>query len=144
MVPQQPGDVKGAATNIRSARVVVYATDIARSLQFYTDVLGLQVVDRIVGGTVLAAGTFEIELLQERRDEETMVDRRTGLVFFVDDADVAYGEVSGADVVFLTDLTTGADGTRSFYISDPDGRPIGIVAEPPTVQPAAEWLYEEQ
>ncbi len=130
--------------NIRSARFVVYATDIARSLQFYTDVLGLQVVDRIVGGTVLAAGPSEIELLQERRDEDATVDRRTGLVLFVDDADVAYSEVSETDVVLLTELTTGADGTRSFYIADPDGLPIGIVAEPPATLPPADWLFEEQ
>lgn len=142
--PGATSGLKGSEMNIRSARFVVYAADITRSLQFYTDVLGLHVVDRIVGGTVLAAASIELELLQERRDEEATVDRRTGLVIFVDDADAAYNEVSGTDVVLLTELTTGADGSRSFYLADPDGLPIGIVAEPPATLPPADWLYEEQ
>jgi catechol 2,3-dioxygenase-like lactoylglutathione lyase family enzyme len=130
--------------NIRSARFVVYASDVSVSYQFYTDVLGLQVVDRVVGGTVLAAGAIEIELLQERRDEEIGLDRRTGLLIFVDDADAAYSQLLERDAVLLTEIATGADGARSFYIADPDGLPIGIVAEAPAALPPAAWLYEEQ
>jgi predicted enzyme related to lactoylglutathione lyase len=140
-VPPAP---KGNFMDIRSARFMVYATDVSRSLQFYTDVLGLQVVDRIVGGTVLAAGPVQIELLQERRDEEVPLDRRTGLLLFVPDADAALREVESYGAVLLADLMTAADGARSFYIADPDGLPIGIIAEAPAELPPAKWLYEEQ
>jgi catechol 2,3-dioxygenase-like lactoylglutathione lyase family enzyme len=129
---------------IRSARFVVYATDVSRSLQFYADVLGLRVIDRVVGGTVLAAGQIEIELLQERRDDELTLDRRTGLLLFVDDADEALREVEAHNLVLLAEIATSADGARSFYIADPDGLPIGIIAEAPAALPPAEWLYEEQ
>ena len=129
---------------IQSARFVVYASDVSASYRFYTDVLGLEVVDRVIGGTVLAAGAIEIELLQERRDEEVGLDRRTGLLIFVDDADVAYSGLVAQDAVLLTEVATGADGARSFYVADPDGLPIGIVAEAPAELPPAEWLYEDQ
>jgi catechol 2,3-dioxygenase-like lactoylglutathione lyase family enzyme len=129
---------------MRLARFVVYASDVNRSLQFYTSVLKLQTIDRVVGGIVLAVGAIEIELLQERRDQDASLDRRTGLLIFVDDADAAYNELADQDVVMLTELATGADGARSFYLADPDGLPIGIVAEAPVAMPPAEWLYEEQ
>ena len=99
---------------IQSARFVVYASDVSASYRFYTDVLGLEVVDRVIGGTVLAAGAIEIELLQERRDEEVGLDRRTGLLIFVDDADVAYSGLVAQDAVLLTEEAPGADRARSF------------------------------
>lgn len=129
---------------MRSARFVVYASDVNRSLHFYTSVLKLQTIDRVIGGTVLGVGAIEIELLQERRDQDASLDRRTGLLIFVDDADAAYNELVDQDVVMLTELATSADGARSFYIADPDGLPIGIVSEAPVAMPPAEWLYEEQ
>lgn len=129
---------------IQSARFFVYATDLAASLHFYTEVLGLQVVHRVVGGTVVTAGGTELEVLQERRDDEPVLDRRTGFLIFVDDADAAYADVSERGAVILSEITTASDGARVFYVSDPDGLPIGILSEPQPEQPPAEWLLEEQ
>lgn len=129
---------------IQSARFFVYATDLAESLRFYTQVLGLQVVERVVGGTVLAAGPAELELLQERRDEEVVLDRRTGFIIFVDDPDAAFAEMTAEGVTIRTEPATAADGSRGFYIADPDGLPIGIYSEPPQELPPASWLLEEQ
>ncbi len=128
---------------VRSARFFVYAADLQLSLVFYTEVLGLRVVDRIVGGTVLAAGDVELELMQERRDADPILDRRTGFVLFVDDADAAYASLASQNVTVLSEPSSTPDGGRIFYVSDPDGLPIGIMSDPPP-PPPANWLYEEQ
>ena len=130
--------------NIQSARFFVYATDLAASLRFYTEVLGFQVVDRVVGGTVVTAGGAELEVLQERRDEEPVLDRRTGFLIFVDDADAAYADVTARGAIILSEITTAGDGARVFYVSDPDGLPIGILSAAQPELPPAEWLLEEQ
>lgn len=129
---------------IRSARFFVYATDLARSLHFYAQILGLQVVDRVIGGTVLAAGPMELEVLQERRDADELLDRRTGFIIFVDDADAAFADLSQQGVTILSEPSTAHDGTRAFYIADPDGLPIGILMEPDQSLPSADWLLDAQ
>lgn len=129
--------------HIKSARFFVYASDLPRSLHFYTQVLQLNVVDRVIGGTVLSAGATELEVLQERRDEEIALDRRTGFIIIVDDLDSAYAELMQHEVTLLTEPAAAADGSRSFYIADPDGLPIGIQVAPPETPLAADWLFEE-
>lgn len=129
---------------IKSARFFVYASDLTQSLQFYTNVLKLSVVDRVVGGTLLSAGSTELEVLQERRDEEVALDRRTGFIIIVDDLDAAYAELTQHDITVLTEPTTAADGSRTFYIADPDGLPIGMQVLPVETAPAADWIFEEQ
>lgn len=129
---------------IKSARFFVYAVDLPRSLQFYTDVLGLQVVERVIGGTVLSAGGTEVEVLQERRDEDVLLDRRTGFTLFVDAADAAYADLTVQGIPLLTEIATASDGSRIFYIADPDGLPIGIVSEAPSDLPPVEWLLDDQ
>jgi predicted enzyme related to lactoylglutathione lyase len=127
---------------IQSARFFVYATDLAQSLSFYTDQLQLQVVDRIVGGVILAAGSTKLELLQDRRDAEPDLYRRTGFTLFVDDADAAYVALQIQGIPISSELTTAVDGSRIFYIVDPDGLPIGIRSQPPeTIAPGA-WAGE--
>lgn len=128
---------------IQSARFFVYASDLSLSLHFYTQVLKLNVVDRVVGGTVLAAGSTELEVLQERRDEEIVLDRRTGFIIIVDDLERAYTEVMQHEITLLTEPATAADGSRTFYIADPDGLPIGIQVLSPPVPPA-DWIFEQQ
>lgn len=129
---------------IEAARFFVYASDLARSLHFYTRLLGLQVVDRVIGGTVLAAGAMELEVLQERRDEDALLDRRTGFLLIVDDADAAFAALSPQGVTILSEPATDHNGTRMFYIADPDGLPIGILSEPAQQLPSMDWLMEEQ
>lgn len=128
---------------IKSARFFVYATDLSRSLQFYTQALRLQVVDRILGGTVLAAGPVELEVLQERREEDALMDRRTGFTIFVDDAENAYNELAQQNITMLTELQPAPDGSKVFYIADPDGLPIGILEEAPELPPPA-WILGDQ
>lgn len=122
-----------------SARFFVYATDLTQSLQFYTEVLHLRIVDRIVGGTVLAAGSTELELMQDRRDTEPDIVRRTGFTLFVDDADAAYAALQAQGVMVASELTTTPEGGRVFFIVDPDGLPIGIRSEPTDTLMPGEW-----
>lgn len=129
--------------HIKSARFFVYASDLTQSIHFYTQVLQLSVVDRVIGGTVLSAGSTELEVLQERRDEEIVLDRRTGFIITVDDLDAAYTELTQHEITVLTEPSTAADGSRTFYIADPDGLPIGIQVVP-VEQPPADWMLAEQ
>lgn len=129
---------------IQSARFFVYASELAQSLHFYTQTLGLQVVERVIGGTVLAAGSMELEVLQERRDEGALMDRRTGFVMIVDDADAAFEQLSQQGVTVLREPATTHSGARTFYIADPDGLPIGILSEPALDLPPLDWLTEDQ
>lgn len=124
---------------IHSARFFVYATDLTQSLQFYTEVLQLRIVDRIVGGTVLAAGSTELELMQDRRDTEPDIVRRTGFTLFVDDADAAYAALQAQGVTIASELATMPEGARVFFIVDPDGLPIGIRSEPIDTIVPGEW-----
>ena len=127
---------------IQSARFFVYATDLAQSLSFYTELLQLQVIDRVVGGVILGAGSTELELLQDRRDTEPDLDRRTGFVLFVDDADAAYAALQAQGIPISSELTTAVDGSRIFYLVDPDGLPVGIRSQPSqTIVPGA-WAGE--
>lgn len=127
---------------IQSARFFVYATDLAQSLSFYTELLQLQVIDRVVGGVILRAGSTELELLQDRRDTDPALDRRTGFTLFVDDADAAYTVLQAQGVPISSELTTTVDGSRIFYLVDPDGLPVGIRSQPPqTIAPGA-WAGE--
>lgn len=128
---------------IKSARFFVYVTELDRSLQFYRHVLGMQAVDRIVGGQVLAAGSVEIELMQERRDTEEPVERSTGLVLIVASADAAYEELLDQQVPVLAEIGPTPEGGRIFFVADPDGLPIAIMSEPPE-SPPIEWLLGDQ
>ena len=128
---------------VQSARFFVYAHDLNLSFRFYTEILGLQVLDRVAGVTILAAGTTEIEVLQERREEDAVLDRRTGFILFVDDVEHAYATVTAHQVVILTEPASHADGSRIFYIADPDGLPIGISSVPHPIPPV-DWLLDEQ
>jgi catechol 2,3-dioxygenase-like lactoylglutathione lyase family enzyme len=124
---------------IQSARFFVYATDLTLSLQFYTELLRLRIVDRVVGGVVLAAGTTELELLQDRRDTEPDIVRRAGFTLFVASADDAYAALEAQGITIASELTTTAEGARIFYIVDPDGLPIGIRSEPAETIAPGEW-----
>ncbi|HEX6291551.1 MAG TPA: VOC family protein [Herpetosiphonaceae bacterium] len=129
---------------IHSARFFVYVTDLAHSFHFYSEVLGLPIVERVVGGAILSAGAAQVELLQDRRDSEPDLDRRTGLVMVVDDADTAYAALQAQGVTIASELTTTSDGGRMFYIVDPDGLPIGIRSQPAqTIAPGA-WARDER
>ena len=128
---------------IISARCFVYATDLAQSLQFYTQVLHLRLVERIVGGVILAAGALEVELLQDRRDTEPSIDRRTGLILFVDDVDATYAALQDQNVIIASELAATSDGAQIFYVVDPDGLPIGIRSEAPSMIAPGDWLRDE-
>jgi predicted enzyme related to lactoylglutathione lyase len=124
---------------IHSARFFVYASDLTRSLRFYTELLHCSISDRVVGGAVLAAGSTELELLQDRRDTELELVRRTGFTLVVDNADAACAALQAQGVTIASELTTTAEGARVFYIVDPDGLPIGIRSNASATITPGEW-----
>lgn len=134
---------KWCSMQIQSARTFIYVSDVARSAAFYADRLGLRESDRIIGGTIMLGRGFELELLQAPPDAAPPGDQRVGLLFFVADVDAAYEELLQQQVTILSAPETSTDGTRAFYLADPDGLPIGLLQEA-VPEPPPEWIFEDQ
>ena len=104
--------------------VTLAVTDMARSVVFYRDHVGLEL---LYGGETASftsfrvAGSFVNLILSEERAQWW-----GRLIFYVDDVDAHYGRLTGFG---LTPTTTPADapwGERYFHIDDPDGHELSF------------------
>ncbi|HSJ09883.1 MAG TPA: VOC family protein [Longimicrobiales bacterium] len=123
-------------TGAAPGAVTLQVADLARSLAWYTEVLGLRTIDHGAGRAVLAAAddTLLVEL-RERRGVRSVAGRaRLGLYHFAillpDRASL------GRFVVHLSDLGVRAGAgdhlvSEAFYLSDPDGLGIEVYADRP-------------
>ncbi|MCH2096523.1 MAG: VOC family protein [Rhodobacteraceae bacterium] len=117
---------------------MIRALNEARSVQFYQDTFGLEVVDRLdfesftLVYMALPTSTFELELTINK-DRDTPYDLGDGyghLALVVDDLDVAHakatqaGESPGSIVDFRPGGTPVA---KFFFIKDPDGYQIEVI-----------------
>ena len=131
------------------SHVSVYVTDLERSLPFYRDALGLEVLfeaelagpgldtvtqskgasGRMVGLHV--PGGMSIELIQGGRQTGKVEAGRDTMIFSlcVDDLDAAHESLAQAGVEALQPPTEIA-GLRMFFIRDPDGRRIELIEFP--------------
>lgn len=120
-------------TNFRIKRMSVQftVTDIGRSIDFYTKVLGFNLEFRYedfycgVGNEGcsihLKSGTPWAEARSGKMENENL-----DVIFSVKDIDVLYHELSGKDLV-ITQPLRGMPYGREFYIADPDGYLIGFI-----------------
>ena len=105
--------------------VTLAVTDMARSVVFYRDFVGLQL---LYGGenasfTSFRVGSSYINLTLEREGQIAWWGR---LIFHVDDVDAHYRQLTGFG---LAPSTTPADapwGERYFHIDDPDGHELSF------------------
>lgn len=111
----------------------VRVTDLDRSLEFYTKVLGIPEQFRLTrdDGTPwlvylkLAEGQF-IELFPGAKGPHTPPEG-AGVVhicLLVDDIQATYKELTGRGLVAHKEPILGADGSWQFWTADPDGNPI--------------------
>lgn len=127
-------------------------SDLAASVRFYRDVVGMTVSSEFTGSndwfdeltsnpgaelsvTHLRLGKYELQLIEYLAggDGETaaLAHNRIGsphMCFLVTDVEAKYAEVvERGDVVITSGVTAIAAGARSFYTEDPDGVPVEFV-----------------
>lgn len=116
--------------------VALNVRDVARSVEFYTKVMGMTVewepdpenVYLTSGGDNLAihklADPDKLGLIQS-------VDHIGFVVKTPEDVDAWAARLKGLGIVFVKEPRTHRDGARSFYFRDPDGLTIQLIYHPP-------------
>ncbi len=124
---------------VELGHVVLYVRDLRRSLAFYRDLLGFQVVGSVFGGraAALTAGRthHEILLIEVGPDAAPIPPgRRVGLYHIgvkvgdsLDELRRAHAELiaAGAPIVGMSDHTA----TQSIYLLDPDGNEVEVFVD---------------
>ncbi|WP_408007727.1 VOC family protein [Pseudalkalibacillus sp. A8] len=130
-------------SNIYVGLVHLVVSDLDRSLDFYTDVLGFSVLEKQEGAASLTVdGTKALITLEENRDAQPKRTRSTGLYHFA--ILVPTRENLGASLTRLIEkgypLQGGADHlfSEALYLADPDGNGIEIYTD----RPAEKWTWE--
>ncbi|MGI9615152.1 MAG: VOC family protein [Acidimicrobiales bacterium] len=146
--------VAGAETKLL-LHVGLTVTDLAASLAFYRDVVGMTVSSEFTGrndwfdeltnnpGAELKVahvrlGNYELQLIEylAAGDAEVaeVAHNRIGsphMCFLVTDVDTKFAEVTErGDVTITSNVIDIAAGARSFYVEDPDGVPVEFVQVP--------------
>lgn len=118
--------------------VVLYVSDLDRSLSFYRDLLGFREIGRVFGGAAAALTSgrthHELLLIEVGRAPGPLTGRRLGLYHIgikigdsLDDLRSAKAELEQAAVA----LTGMSDHTvsQSLYLADPDGNEIELYVD---------------
>jgi len=116
-------------TDVTDVAATLVVADLQRSVEFYTDALGLHIADRTEEAAVLDAGFGKI-LLWERPDAPPGETGIMHLTFEVGDIDATYEEMHQAGVQFLHLPRTALLGQnfemRAASFRDPDGHGLAI------------------
>ena len=116
--------------------LAVYATDMARSRQFYTEVLGFRVrADVHPGLCFLASPNGKIDIYLEAGMKPAAVDSKTArLSFFLETDSTAaetFARLKAAGVTLLQDAPEEVgDGIFCFQFLDPDGNVLEACGRP--------------
>jgi catechol 2,3-dioxygenase-like lactoylglutathione lyase family enzyme len=116
-------------TDVTDVAATLVVADLQRSVEFYTDALGLHIADRTEEAAVLDAGFGKI-LLWERPDAPPGETGVMHLTFEVGDIDATFAEMNQAGVEFLHLPRTALLGQnyemRAASFRDPDGHGLAI------------------
>lgn len=116
---------------VLSSRILLHPADLARSLRFYRDVLGLAVY-REFGppehpGTVFFLGSGFLEVSGQGPAGGA---HQTALWLQVRDVHAEYARLSAAGVKVTREPRTEPWGLVEMWIEDPDGLPVAVVEVP--------------
>ncbi len=129
LVTAYPSARPGTAGPISGVGITVPVTDLARSADFYRDVLGFYEIDGGAGSIVLASGNTRV-VLSEAHDSSPGDRRHVHLNLEVDDVDAAYADLTAKGVRFTHGPHPTSRGERlelwSAEFRDPDGHRIAI------------------
>jgi len=133
---------------IELGHVVFYVRDLQRSLQFYRDLVGLEVQGRIFGdrAALLSGGRthHELLLIQVGEAEEPLKGRRVGLYHVgwkigdgLEALKLARARVAelGYEIDGVSDHTV----SQSLYLRDPDGNEVELFVD----NPAIDWRRDK-
>ncbi|MEP6980937.1 MAG: VOC family protein [Nakamurella sp.] len=101
--------------------------DVNTTTAFYSDIAGLQTV--MDGGwvTILAdPGRPEVQLLLLTRDATAPINPDVSIQ--VDDVEAAYAAARARGAEIVHPLTAEPWGVRRFFVRDPDGRVVNVLA----------------
>ena len=116
-------------TDVTDVAATLVVADLQRSVEFYTDALGLHIADRTDEAAILDAGFGKI-LLWERPDAPPGETGVMHLTFEVGDIDATFAEMNQAGVEFLHLPRTALLGQnyemRAAAFRDPDGHGLAI------------------
>lgn len=103
--------------------VNVFVSDLSRAIPFYRDVLGLESVqtDETSGYASFRVGPLRLGLAEVGAEQETLLERHTGIGFLVDDLAAEHARLAEAGVVFLTAPERQPWGGYMALFADPDG-----------------------
>ncbi|WP_114201686.1 VOC family protein [Janibacter anophelis] len=125
---------------ITSGLVNVFTHDVTRALAFYAGDLGLsetfrtpttgvpEHVELSAGGFVLALSSAEAARRVHGMDVQVGA-AAMSLVFWVDDVDVIYGELTDRGVPGVTEPHDTGNDNRNAVVRDPDGTLVELVAK---------------
>lgn len=131
--------------------IVLYVRNLAQSLAFYRDAVGLQVVGSVFNGraTVLSGGRSHHELLLIEQGDAPgpLAGRRLGLYHVgwkvgnsLDELRTVKARLEDLDIEIegMSDHTV----SQSLYLSDPDGNEVELFVDDPAVdwRRDASWL----
>ena len=116
--------------------IALYVRDVGRSLEFYRDVLGMQLEWRLDEENVyLTSGSDNLALHQLPPDREPGEIQTLGHVGFAvlsaEDVDVWALRLKDQGIELVKPPKTHRDGARSFYFHDPDQTLIQLIYHPP-------------
>jgi lactoylglutathione lyase len=149
------------ATIQRPHHTGIQVADLERSLRFYRDVLGFELIfhwnpqaeyirtivgypDADIHAAVLRMPSSEVflEILEYRNVEKAPVDTRTAnpgtahLAFFTDDCDALYAQLTAKGLPSVSEPVTPTIGPnaggRAVYMIDPDGIRVEFIQTPRT------------
>jgi catechol 2,3-dioxygenase-like lactoylglutathione lyase family enzyme len=106
--------------------VMLGVQDVARSLAFYRDKLGLKVQHEIPGFAFLDAGAVTLCLSEPAAKARSQVAGAGEVVFSVEDVSAAYQALQAKGVQFTHDPRNVTPTTRAANFDDPDGNHLSI------------------
>ena len=112
----------------------IHVTDLAASIRFYEDVMGMKVTKRFASGpdieiAFMADGPTEIELLCNKQEELGQYQPFPSFGFAVEDLDQAMAEMKVKGVAITKGPFQPNPSTRFFFIQDPDGVPLQLIEQ---------------
>lgn len=120
----------------RLGHVIVYVSDLAASVAFYRDALGLEHRFTDAGYAEFATGPTRLALYERRRAEwltghPVAPGPAAEIVLVVDDVDAAAAAVRARGVALLREPADRPWGHRTAHVADPDGFVVELAQEIP-------------